>query len=272
MEYVDFAGRVRGRDFSTIFPDWRKGETVAFYAPHDDDVVLGAGYLLRAVIEEGGRPIVFIFCRGDAGYSTFTAKAKIAATRRKEAVRAYAALGVPKSRVVFLGVPDFTLMSTISRGQGSKPRLFDSLVARLRRERISRVVFTSPYLENWDHTAAFYHGVYTSAQTGDPILADLGPSAPIRSFIAYSVWADFEPGPDSKTLRADKGILAPPEVEAEVRKALGAFVSQSEIMGRTVAFRRDKRRAEGGYLEVYKTIEIRRAVDYAGYRSALRKF
>jgi LmbE family N-acetylglucosaminyl deacetylase len=272
MEFLDFSARIRSRSLVTIFPGWKKDEAVAFYAPHDDDVALGAGYLLLAVIRNGGRPLVVVFCDGGAGYSTSDAKKKIVAVRRKEAGRAYRLLGVPKDKIVFLGAPDFTLMSTVSRGQGSRPALFDGLVSFLRKERISRVVTTSPQLENWDHTAAFYHGVYTSAQAGDPVLADLGPLSPLRSIVAYSVWGDFEAEAGRGPLRADKGILASPEDENSVRKALGAFESQASIMDQTVAIHRQKRRTEGGYLELYKTVEIRRPVDYSKYASALKNF
>ena len=87
MEFIDFAERTRSRDLDLIFPGWVQGENVAFYGPHDDDVVLGAGYLLKAVLENGGNPSVLIFCRGDAGYSTPEEKETIVAARKKETLR-----------------------------------------------------------------------------------------------------------------------------------------------------------------------------------------
>jgi len=48
MEYVDFLSLKRSRNIGLFFPDWKKGEKVAFLSPHDDDVILGAGYLLMA--------------------------------------------------------------------------------------------------------------------------------------------------------------------------------------------------------------------------------
>lgn len=268
MEFIDFRARTRSARLAAIFPGWRRGEGVAFFAPHDDDVALGAGYLLQAVLRNGGRPVVIVFCRGDAGYSSPSAKKTIVSVRRSEAAQAYLRLGVPEEKIRFLGTPDFTLMTTVSRGQGSRPAAFDRLVAWLRREGVSRVATTNPHFENWDHTAAFYHAVYTSAQSGDPVLADLGPLSPVRTILAYSVWADFEPG--SGPLRADKGILASPADEKSVREALGEFKSQAAIMGRTVAIHRRKRKAEGGYLELYRTVETRRPVDYSLYASRLK--
>jgi len=272
MEFLDFSSRQRSRSLGTVFPSWKRGESVAFFAPHDDDVPLGAGYLLRAAIRRGGRPVVVIFCRGDAGFSTADAGRTIVAARKREAVQAYGKLGVPEEKLIFLGVPDFTLMSTVSRGRGSKPELFDRLVAFLRRERISRIVTTSPHFENWDHTAAFYHAVYTSSQAGDPVLADLGPPSSVRTILAYSVWSDFGPGPGEASPAADKGILASKEDERTVREALRAFRSQAVIMERTAAVDRRRRRMDDGYLELYRTVEVRRPVDYAKYAALLKTF
>ncbi len=58
---------------------------------------------------------------------------------------------------------------------------------------MSRIVFSSGHREHSDHTAVFWHALYTAPQAGDPILADLGPPSPIRSYLAYAVWSDFEP-------------------------------------------------------------------------------
>lgn len=272
MEFIDFAARRRGGRIGLVFPGWKKGENVAFYSPHDDDAALSAGYLIQAVAENGGRPFVLVFCRGDAGYSTFEAKATIVATRKKEAVFAYKELGVKEEDIIFFDIPDFALMDSVSRPGRGEGRLFDRLVTLLRKRKISRIAFSSGHFEHWDHTAAFYLGVYTSPQAGDPILSDLGPPFAVKTYLAYSVWTDFEaPAQGPEGIRADKGILAEAKHEAMVRKALAAFASQGKIMAKTVAIHRKKRRAEGRYLELYKDIEIRSAVDYESYIARLGK-
>ena len=272
MEFVDFPALARGQTLDLVFPGWAEGERVAFYSPHDDDAALGAGYLIQAVLAQGGRPFVLVFCRGDAGYSRMEDRAAIVSLRRKETLGAYAELGVSGPDILQWDAPDFGLMPSVGRGSAGKRELFDRLVAFLRKEKISRVVFTSGNLEHWDHTAVFYEGVYTSPQAGDPILADLGAPSPIRSYLAYSVWSDFEPdgGGAARGLRADKGILAEPADEDKVRRGLRAFRSQARIMDQTVAARRNRRRTDEGYLELYKTVRIRAAVDYRPYASALK--
>ena len=68
MECVDFASLRRGPGLDLIFPGWRAGERVAFYAPHGDDAALGAAYLIQAVAAQGGRPFVLVFCRTEGAF------------------------------------------------------------------------------------------------------------------------------------------------------------------------------------------------------------
>jgi LmbE family N-acetylglucosaminyl deacetylase len=271
MEFIDFAARRRGGDPGLVFPGWAPGETVAFFSPHDDDAVLGAGCLIQAVVAAGGIPLVLVFCRGDAGYSTIEAKATIVAVRREETRRAYASLGVAESDILSFGVPDFVLLETLVRRPVDPlgESLFDRLIAVLRSRRVSRIVFSSGHREHADHTAVSWHALYTAPQAGDPILADLGPPSPIRGFLAYAVWSDFEPSGDPARPAADKGLLADEAAEMRVRASLAEFVSQGEILRRTVAARRDDRKAEGGYLELYRTYDIRRPIEAAPYKAVL---
>lgn len=270
MECVDFSGRRRGPELGMIFPDWRAGEHVAFLSPHDDDAILGAGYLLQAVAEAGGTPHVLIFCQGDAGYSTAEAKETIVSVRKSETRRAYAGLGVAADHLVFFDVPDFALLTTLVRSPGQLGEsVFDRLIAHLRAHAVSRIVFTSGHREHADHTAAFWHGLYTVPQAGDPILADLGGPAPIRSYLAYSVWSDFEPPDKPGALPADKGILADDAAEARVRGGMAEFASQGDILACTAAARREDRKTDRGYLELYRTYEIRRPIDVAAYKAVL---
>jgi len=272
MEFVDFVAGRRSLRIDLLFPGWKKGENVAFYSPHDDDAALGAGYLIQAVAENGGNPFIFVFCKGDAGYSTVKAKAAIVATRKKEAVRAYGELGVDRRRILWFDVPDFALMDFVGRKTRRQASLFDKLITLLRKNKISRIVFTSGHFEHWDHTAVFNLGIYTSPQAGDPILADLGRPFPAKTYLAYSVWADFEPPERSDDgIRAEKGILVELRYEAAVLRALKAFASQGVIMQKTVARHRERRRTGEGFLEVYKDVKLRAPVDYGPYAARLKK-
>lgn len=265
MELIDFGTGARGQDIDLFFPGWKKGETVAFLSPHDDDVVLGAGYLVRAVKKHGGVPVVLVFCRGDAGYSKTEDKKAIVGRRRREAVAAYGVLGIPQEDIHFFGLPDLSLMGHVDRiAPGGGKGVVDGLIRILRSRRAGRVVFASPHYENWDHTAVHRLGMYAAPQAGDPILADLGAPSPVHSRLVYSVWGDFAPE-GRKGLPADLGILASDREERIVRKALTSFVSQAAIMENTVAGRREARRGPDGYLELYQRAAVRRPIDYWPY-------
>ena len=271
MEFVDFASLRRGPDLGLIFPGWKEGETVAFLSPHDDDVLLGAGYLLKAVIDRGGVPLVFVFCAGDAGYSRVEEKAAISGIRRQEAEDAYGAVGVPPESLLFWQVPDFSLMPQVNRTYADQRGLFDEQIALFRSQGVSRVVCASGYHEHWDHTAVFYMGLYTSPQAGDPILADMGKPQPAKTCLVYSVWGDFDPALGiSPGVRADKAILAEAETETALREAVQKFVSQRRIFSSIVAHR-DKRRSDQGFLELYQNFPIRPQTDFAPYFERLDK-
>ncbi len=270
MEFVDFASIEKCRRINLLFPGWKKGERVAFFSPHDDDAVLGAGYLIQAAVRFGGIPSVYVFCRGDAGYSTPAEKTGIVQRRKREAASAYDLLGVMKENIRFFGIPDFSLAARLDRRPPWGRGLFENIILALRRERISRVVFSSGHLEHWDHTAVFHAGVYTSPQAQDPILADLGKPQPIKTYLAFSVWGDFEPAPAEQNTPADLGILAPEEDEKRVIEAIKIFSSQSRIIKDIIA-RRKARKTRGGYLELYKSYKLRQAIDYSPYFRRLSK-
>jgi len=272
MMFINFRAQKKGNHLSLIFPGWKPAERVAFFSPHDDDVVLGAGYLLLATLQQGGFPHIFIFCRGDAGYSKLAQKKGIVTRRRREAVQAYAELGVAEANIHFFDIPDFSLMAHLDRmSHAGKKGLFEPLLRKLRQEKFSRVVFSNGSCEHWDHTATFFLGIYTSPQAQDFILVDLGQPSPIQSYLAYSVWADFEPGEKNHdNLSADVGILASAEEEEKVQTAIRAFSSQERIIQDILA-RRAKRKFKGRYLELYKNYQARKPVDYQPYFRVLKK-
>jgi LmbE family N-acetylglucosaminyl deacetylase len=270
MEFVDFVKLKRSGRLSLLFSGLKKGERVAFFSPHDDDALLGAGHLIQATVRSGGVPSVFVFCRGDAGYSTPGEKKGIVQRRKREAVSAYGRLGVKKQEIQFLDVPDFSLMAHLDRRPPWGKGVFDKIISGLRHEQISRIVFSSGHFEHWDHTAVFYAGIYTSPQAQDPILADLGMPFPAKTYLAYSVWGDFEPAPEGQDVRADLGILATEEDEKRVIEAIKEFSSQARIIKNIVAHRK-KRKTQGGYLELYKSIRLRQPIDYSPYFELLGK-
>jgi len=272
MKFIDFRTGDKSASIRMFFPGWMRGESVAFLSPHDDDVVLGAGILVRAVLAAGGRPLILIFCKGDAGYSTPAGRRTIVRTRRREALAAYATLGVDSADIHFFGLPDLSLMAYVNRKVPGRAGVLDRFLRLLRKHRAGRVVFSSPHFENWDHTAVYYLGMYASPQAGDPILADLGDPSPVTSLLVYSVWGDFAPSAEGNdTLRADVGILAGRKDAEIVRKALQTFGSQSKVMENTAARPGNRPAGPGGRLELYQRAKVRGPIDYGAYFARLKK-
>jgi LmbE family N-acetylglucosaminyl deacetylase len=271
MEFVDFRLLRKSKNIDLLFPEWKRGETVAFLSPHDDDVLLGAGYLLRATAENNGIPLLLIFCKGDAGYSFPEEKDTITQRRRQEAIQAYGMLGVKEENIHTYDIPDFSLMPYVNRVLYQEKGLFEEQMRLFRENKVSRVVFSSGYFEHWDHTAVFNMGIYTSPQAGDPILADIGEPFTAKSHYVYSVWGDFEP-PQSRDnrIRADKGILVEDAEEEEIRRSIRCFSSQKKIFKNVVDYR-DKRKSDSGYLELYMTADIRPQTDFKPYFNLLNK-
>ncbi len=94
-----------------------RGDAIVVFAAHPDDETLGAGGFIHAASAAGARVTIVIFTNGDAyiegvdvGFHTlFSTPAKFiqyGQARQREALAAAARVGVPASRVVFLGYPD----------------------------------------------------------------------------------------------------------------------------------------------------------------------
>jgi LmbE family N-acetylglucosaminyl deacetylase len=238
MEFVDFRLLRKSKNIDILFPEWKEGETVAFLSPHDDDVLLGAGYLLKATVENNGNPLLLIFCSGDAGYSIPEEKDIITQRRKQEAMQAYGMLGVKEESIHYFDIPDFSLMPLVNRNLQQEKGLFEEQVKIFREQKVSRVVFSSGFFEHWDHTAVYNMGIYTSPQAGDPILADIGEPFGAISHYIYSVWGDFEPiQPGDTGIRADKGTLADEKTEEEIRSSIRCFESQKKIFKNIVEYR-----------------------------------
>lgn len=79
-----------------------------FIAPHPDDEALGCGGLLHLLAEAGQRPLVAYLTDGAGSHrgSPTWPPARLASTRRQEALTSLRALGVPPCDVMWLSWPD----------------------------------------------------------------------------------------------------------------------------------------------------------------------
>jgi len=269
--FVDLREKKASPDIEVLFPGWRENdERVAIFSPHDDDGVLGPGYLLQAIPFFGGEVHVVIFCNGSGGYSIVEHKPIITALRARETLRAYAVLGVDSAHIHRLDYDDYSLWPFIGwkleEGEGT----FRKILPLLRRLRITRVLLPNGYREHLDHLAAFMVGAFDAPQAGDPVVADWGEPSPVRSVLQYAVWSDFEPedailSGDDVSVRANRALVAPEEAEAKIRQAMGAFQTQAQIVTGLMEQRKERELKSGKYVEIYYAFDPRPRCEYGKY-------
>ncbi|MGI6237082.1 MAG: PIG-L deacetylase family protein [Candidatus Excrementavichristensenella sp.] len=256
-----------------LFPGWDGGnERLLVYSPHDDDAIIGAGYAMRAALDDGAEVHIIIVCSGNCGYSTPDQKATIVETRRKETLECYKAFGIPEENIIFMGYSDFSALNYIGWNIGpGREGHFRRSVTEIRKRRITRMLVPNHYHEHVDHIAAYMMGAYDAPQVGDAHTVDWAEPHAVISTAQYSVWAELDPEDallhhrDPK-LRGDTVLIANGEVEREVQEGLEKFVSQTEIIADLMIQRKMRRLADGRYIEVYLRIDPRPKLDFEPYK------
>jgi LmbE family N-acetylglucosaminyl deacetylase len=256
-KYYDLDKKVASQSIEIIFPEWNFGsERVGIFSPHDDDALLGTGYLIRSILETGGEVFIAILCSGNAGYSRVEDKDTIVEVRKKEAYEAYKKLGVLEDHIERFEYDDFSAIQNLGwKLNNEKWGSFYKDLNFLRKNKITRVMVPNGYKEHIDHTAGFLMSSYDSSQANDKVAVDFGESTDIKNVIQYSVWADFSPedalvkGRD-KSIRANKAIEVPEDVEDLIMDCVRAFKSQGIIIDGLVKDRLE-RRTRNGRIELY---------------------
>ena len=277
FKYYDLRKRAASRQIDLLFPNWQPGsERVAIFSPHDDDALLGAGYLILAALANGADVFVYIFCDGSAGYSKPEDKDNIVSIRQAETLAAYNAIEVPAERIIRFDFPDFSLLPYIGRKlPGGKTGTFEKVLRSLRKNQITRLVIPNAYREHIDHEATSRIGAYDAPQVGDRVLADWGAGLPIHTILTYAVWGDFNPEDAlihsaPSDLRANRAIAASRRVERAIEDGLRYFKSQGEILAGLLAGR-GQREQDGRCLELYLDFNPRPPLDYAPYHKLVEK-
>lgn len=256
-----------------------RGDTIMVFAAHPDDETLGAGGFIHAASAAGARVTVVILTNGDGytegvdiGYHTlFSTPAlfiRYGAARQQEALKAASWLGVPSSRVIFLGYPDrglavlwgshwdcqhpytspFTRLNRSPYAITFRPEsrycgadVLADVTALLRRERPTVVVLHHPEDTHRDHWAA---GAFVTFAL-ESLTVDAEPWTRMTRVFHYIVHHGAWPTP--RTYAPDL-VLAPPpdlglshpgswqafslspsDVDAK-RKAVLEYYSQSQLL------------------------------------------
>jgi LmbE family N-acetylglucosaminyl deacetylase len=276
--YYDLRKNKYSDNIDLIFPDWEQGkERIAFIGAHDDDVLIGAGYAMTAALERGAEVYLVIFCNGEAGYSYPEQKDDIVNVRRVETENAYTFLGVKKENIIRFDYPDFSLVQFIgNKLQNGDSGIFLKVVDFIRNNGITRVFFPNGHREHTDHTAAYTISMFDIIQAGDPVCADRGKLQKVKSYLQYSIWADFSledvflSGEEDPSIRANRAVSCNKSIEERIQSAIGKYVSQSQII-HTVVETRSKRLTSRGYVELYIDMDPRPMLDFAPYIKRIEK-
>jgi len=143
----------------------QRSDRILILAPHPDDETIGCAGVIQEAVRVGADTRVVFLTNGDHNQFSFIVYEKriilrkgafihMGELRRREAVNAMGVLGLPKSKLIFLGYPDFGTFTIFERYWQAK-RPFKSLLTR-----ISSV----PYPENFS---------YGSLYVAENILRDL---------------------------------------------------------------------------------------------------
>ncbi len=274
--YYDLRNLTRSFNIDLLFPGWIGGdERVAVISPHDDDGVLGAGYLILAALANSARVTLVVVCNGCFGYSRPEDKPTIVARRKAETLAAYRMLGLEEEDIVFLDYPDFSAWPNLGwHLPGGQTGAMARFLPAMRLKAPTRLVLPNAYREHQDHEAAYRIGAYDGPQIGDAVAIDYGRAEAVRSYLQYSVWADFDPedaliSGASPTLRANLAIRADEEVEALIARSIYRFESQLQVIEALLKRRSADRQRNGRALELYLKLDPRPPLDFNPYHQAV---
>jgi len=271
VRYYDLQQRIASEEIDLLFPGFDPAsEHVVVFSPHDDDAILGAGYLIHALQDLRCPVTVLIFCDGRAGYSTPEEADTIVERRRAETLSAYGVLGLKPERIVRLDLPDFSVVPHLGwvMPWGDEGTL-TKVVGILRELGATRIVIPNGYREHIDHEATYRSGAYDGPQAGDNILAQYGSPSRVRTTLVYAVWGDFSPedamlrGRDLE-IRANRAVTVGNDVEEIIAEGIQKFVSQERVIGGIMDARRSRQNGDQ-WIELYQDFDPRPALPIQPY-------
>ncbi|MFH1741275.1 MAG: PIG-L family deacetylase [bacterium] len=277
VRYYDLRQQTTSDKIDLLFPRLDPAsEHVVVFSPHDDDGILGAGYLIHALQEIGCPVSVMIFCDGRAGYSTPQEAETIVERRRAETIESYGVLGLGPERIIRLDLPDFSAMPYLGwvmpwGEEGTIARV----IPKLRALPATRLVIPNGYHEHIDHEATYRSGAYDGPQVGDNILAKWGKPSRIRTTLVYAVWGDFSPedalldGRDL-SIRANRAISVDEAVEEKIAEGIRKFASQERVIEYIMTLRKSRCNNQNRWLELYQDIDPRPALPMEPYWDLIR--
>lgn len=222
-------------------PFAERRECWMFVAPHDDDVLLGAGLTVMAALAEEIPVHVVITTDGRMGYCTMQQRRAIAQIRAVESCKAYGSLGIPVENIHFLHFPDCNLNPYRGRhfatiGDPTELEnasgLQNAYSYMLRKVRPTRVFLPTSSDLHPDHQIVNKEMLISLFHAQGNIWPELGePIGEVPAVYEYAVYCDF-PSPPQIRLQGPAAAL---ETKLD---GIRAFASQQQIE-KVVAIQRD---------------------------------
>ncbi|MGL6226045.1 MAG: PIG-L deacetylase family protein [Thermoguttaceae bacterium] len=227
-------GLIRSANPGEVWPDWKGAdERWLFVAPHDDDIVCGAGMTFIAAVENGIDVYAVVTTTGEAGYCRPEHRGKIAAIRQQETRESFKLLGLPDGHLTQFKFPDAYLGPYLGHRQCDDPNdptaiegatgYQNSYVWILRKIRPTRVFLPSCTDIHPDHQAVHNEFVMSVFHAQGNIWPELGPELTlIPALYEYGTYSDFLDPPTIR-IRGNEHLLE--------KKLAGikAYVSQEQI-------------------------------------------
>ena len=255
----EFEYRVRGEsavragnDISAAFTGWKgDAERWLFVAPHDDDIVLGAGILLQAAKAAGIPLRMLVTTDGSMGYCTAEQRRTIKEVRAAETMDSFRALGIDDVR--WLNFPDCSLSRNGGRRVAAPgdPCVIEGFTGmqnaytrEIRDFRPTRLFVPSGCDYHPDHKMVYDEVMISVFHAGGDIWPELGAPIPATPTVyEMAIYADFPVKPNLM-------VKCSPEVLERKLAAIGAYKSQLQIESLINNVR------ESGPMELYREIEF----------------
>lgn len=276
MEFYDLHAKTKSNEINLIFPEWNEQkEQVVIFSPHDDDVILGAGYSLFSCLSNGAEVYIVIFNDGSAGYSKPELKNDVIEIRKKETINALKILGIEENHIIRFEIPDFTGIQHLGwKLPWNEEGLFSKVIRTLRKIGATRLIFPNGYREHIDHTAACLSAMFDGPQVGDAVIADHGEPSKIKTYLQYSVWGKLSPedaliNKRDIEIRANRAIIVEKNIETKIINSLREFKSQEEIISYILEVRKERKLEEEKYIELYLEVDPRPRFNYEPYKKLI---
>jgi LmbE family N-acetylglucosaminyl deacetylase len=217
-----------------IWSPWQhEKESWLFIAPHDDDIVCGAGLTFLAALQHKINVFAAVISNGRMGYCTHEQRQTITQIRREETQTSFAYLGLPQENLYLFDYDDGALSQNMGRRFATDPTdtnaiaggtgLQNTLTWLLRKIKPTRIFIPNRLDLHPDHKVVHHETVISVFHAQGEIWPELGAVIDSIPFLyEYATYSDFIKLPDIRVCVSD--TLAEQRLQA-----LALYKSQLQI-------------------------------------------